>query len=276
MLLPFWYAALVGLLQAQWTFTGYDASAHAAEETVGAREAAPRGIVSSVLVSGVAGFVMLVAITLAVKDPARAAEESGFINVVVAALGPRLGGVMVWMVIGAMWFCGLSTLTSSSRMLFAFARDGGVPASRLLAQVSDRFRTPTWAVWACVTIAFALAIWSQAYSVIVSISTIGLYASYGLPIWLKWRRGGTDERGPWHLGRWSSLTNAIAIGWIAIITVLFMLPPNQRTGYTFAGLLAVLAVYYVAWARREFRGPAQLKSPAAPAMASRPNDGSGS
>ncbi|HZS42302.1 MAG TPA: amino acid permease [Polyangia bacterium] len=274
----FWYAALVGLLQAQWTFTGYDASAHASEETVGAREAAPRGIVNSVIVSGVAGFVMLLAITLAVGDPARATGDAGFTNVIVGALGARLGGVMVWMVIGAMWFCGLSTVTSNSRMLFAFARDGGTPGSALLATVSDRFRTPTYAVWACVAIAFALAVWSRAYSVIVSISTIGLYASYAIPIWLNWRaqRRGAAERGPWHLGRWSPWINAAAIGWIGIITVVFMLPPNQRTGYTFAALLALLAIYYLSWARTRFRGPAQLKSPARTAIPARPNQGSGS
>ena len=172
---PFAYACLIGLLQAQWTFTGYDASAHASEETVGAREAAPRGIVNSVLVSGVAGGVMLVAITLAIRDlPAAAAAANPFKYIVETALGGRLGQAMVWMVIGAMWFCGLSSVTSNSRMLFAFARDGGPPLAERLAQVSDRFRTPTWAVWACVVIAFALALWGRAYSVIVSISTIGL------------------------------------------------------------------------------------------------------
>jgi amino acid transporter len=256
---PFAYAALVGLLQAQWTFTGYDASAHAAEETVRAHEAAPRGIVNSVLVSGVAGFVMLVAITLAIRDlPAAAAAPNAFTYVIERALGGRLGGAMVWMVIGAMWFCGLSSVTSNSRMLFAFARDRGLPGASLLAQVSDRFRTPAWAVWACVATAFLLAIWSQAYSVIVSISTIGLYAAYGLPILmaLRARKGPGHRRGPWNLGRFSTAINVAALAWIAVITVLFMLPPNERTGTTFAGLLLLLSIYYAAWARHGFRGPA--------------------
>jgi amino acid transporter len=275
---PFYYAALVGLLQAQWTFTGYDASAHAAEETVGAHDAAPRGIVNAVWVSGVAGFVMLVVITLAIRDLPAAATENGFIAVMRTALGPRLGAVAVWMVIGAMWFCGLSTLTSNSRMLFAFARDGGTPAAGTLAQVSGRFRTPTFAVWTCAGIAFALAVWSDAYSVIVSISTIGLYASYGIPIVLALaaRRRGAVARGPWNLGRWSSVINVVAVVWIAIITVLFVLPPNQRAGYTFAGLLAALGVYYTAWAHHSFHGPAQLKSAVGPDIASRPVDGRGS
>jgi amino acid transporter len=273
----FWYASLVGLLQAQWTFTGYDASAHAAEETVGAREAAPCGIVTSVWVSGAAGWIMLLALTLAIRDlPAAAGAKNAFVYILDKSLGGRLGAAMLWMVIGAMWFCGLSTLTSNSRMLFAFARDGGLPGSARLASVSPRFRTPTWAVWSCVAIAFALAIWSRALSVIVAISTIGLYASYGLPIWLAWRarRRGKAERGPWNLGRWSSVVNAGAIVWIGIITVLFMLPPNERTGITFAALLGLLSTYYFAWARDRFEGPAQLKTSGQPAIQSRPTAGS--
>ena len=257
---PFAYAFLVGLLQAQWTFTGYDASAHASEETVGARDAAPRGMVSSVIVSGIAGGIMLVVITLAIRDlPLTAASDNPFIWIVEGALHGRLGQAVVWMVIGAMWFCGLSSVTSNSRMLFAFARDGGPPFARHLALVSDRFRTPTWSVWACVAVAFALALWGRAYSVIVSISTIGLYASYGLPILFAWRarRRGLGERGPWHLGLWSSAVNAIALAWVAVITVVFVLPPNERTGYTFAGLIVLLAIAWLL-VRRQYRGPARL------------------
>src|SRR5678815_1089654 len=138
-----------------------------------------------------------------------------------------------------MWFCGLSSVTSNSRMLFAFARDGGPPGSRLLKQVSPRFATPAWAVWTCVVIAFLLAIWSQAYSVIVSISTLGLYAAYGLPILLVVRaRGqGRHVNGPWNLGRWSHWINLAALIWIVFITVLFVLPPNLLAGETFLGLL---------------------------------------
>jgi amino acid transporter len=254
---PLAYACLIGLLQAQWTFTGYDASAHAAEETVHAREAAPRAIVNSVWVSGIAGYAMLLAITLAIRDlPAAAGAPNSFLFVLSTAIGGRLADALTWMVIGAMWFCGLSSVTSNSRMLFAFARDGGAPFSSRLAQVSDRFRTPAVAVWTCVATAFLLALWSRAYSVIVSISTIGLYAAYGLPIacalWA--RRRGRGERGPFTLGNFSSLVNAIALCWIAIITVLFMLPPNERTGLTFAALLALLAAGWWGWADRRYRG----------------------
>jgi amino acid transporter len=264
---PFAYAALVGLLQAQWTFTGYDASAHAAEETVGAKEAAPRGIVNSVIVSAVAGLVMLVAITLAIRDlPATAAASNSFLYVLENSVGGRLADALGWMVIGAMWFCGLSSVTSNSRMLFAFARDDGPPGSRFLKRVSNRFATPAWAVWTCVAIAFLLAIWSDAYSVIVSISTIGLYAAYGLPIWLVWRarRQGRHVEGTWNLGRWSQWVNLGAIIWVAVITIVFVLPPNALAGKTFAGLMAILVGYYLVWARTRFRGPAALRAQGKP------------
>jgi amino acid transporter len=259
---PFLYAALVGLLQAQWTFTGYDASAHVAEETVGAREAAPKGIVNSVIVSGVAGWIMLIAITLAIPNLSETVRaENPFLFVLQKAIGGRLADLLGWMVIGAMWFCGLSSVTSNSRMLFAFARDGGPPGARYLRQVSRRHSTPAAAVWTCVVIAFLLAIWSDAYSVIVSISTIGLYAAYGLPIWLAWRarQAGRCARGPWTLGRWSSLVNVAALAWVVIISVVFVLPPNVRAGTTFAGLLLLLAVYYFGWASSRFEGPPILK-----------------
>src|SRR5262249_25925539 len=153
-----------------------------------AKEAAPRGIVHSVIVSGVAGFILLLAITLAIRDlPATAKADNPFLYVLRTSVGGRLADALSWIVIGAMWFCGLSSVTSNSRMLSAFARDGGPPGSAWLKQVSPRFSTPAWAVWSCVATAFLLAIWSDAYSVIVSISTIGLYAAYGLPIWLAWR-----------------------------------------------------------------------------------------
>jgi amino acid transporter len=260
---PFAYAFLVGMLQALFTFTGYDASAHVAEETQSAQEAAPRGIVNAVWVSAVVGWIMLIAITLAIGDlDAAASADNPFIHVVRGALGSRLGGVLVWIVIGAMWFCGLSSVTSNSRMLFAFARDGGAPGSRWLMRVSARHRTPAVAIWVCVAIAFVLALSSGAYDVMTSISVIGFYASYGIPIVvaLRARRRGGLERGPWQLGRWSTLVNSLAVIWIIFITVVQVLPPHLSVGYAFAVALALLLVYDLAWARRHFAGPPALKT----------------
>ena len=253
------YGFAIALLQAQWTFTGYDASAHTTEETHDPRRNAPWGIFLSVAVSGIAGYVMLLAITLAVPAGAKAP----FMDTLMVGVGGGLGTALLWMVMAAMWFCGLSSVTSNSRMLFAFARDGGLPASPLVARVSPRWQTPHVAVWVSVAAAFAVALSAKAYTAMIALFTIALYASYGLPIVLglgarmsgRWR-----ERGPWHLGGWSRAINVLALCWIAIITVLFVLPPNQMAGYMFGGCLAALGVYWFAFMRARFEGPPALRA----------------
>jgi amino acid transporter len=255
----YFYGFLIGLLQAQWTFTGYDASAHVSEETVDPTRNAPWGIFLSVAVSALVGYGLLAAVTLAITDlPAAAAAPNPFIHVLITALGPALGRALVWVAIGAMWFCGLSSITSNSRMLFAFARDNGLPASKQLARVSERFQSPFVAVWVSAAGAFLVAIWSGAYAAMVALSTLALYASYALPIWVGWRarRNGTwSHRGPWDLGRASTPINLLALVWCGTITVLFVLPPNELAGYTFAGALALLAIYWGVAQRHTFVGP---------------------
>jgi len=264
---PYWLGFLLGLLQAGWTFTGFDASAHVSEETRDPTRTAPWGIFLSVAVSGLAGWVLLLAVTLAIGDlRATAAADNPFIFVLRGALGTRAGGALVWVAIVAMWFCGLSSVTSNSRMLFAFARDGGLPFSRQLAAVSERYRSPHVAVWVSTAAALAVALWTEryaqyreaVYSAIAALSTIALYTSYGVPIWagLRARRSGRWTRlGPWHLGRWSTPVNVAALLWICALTALFVLPPNQVAGYTFAGALALLCAYWFVWMRARFKGP---------------------
>src|SRR5262249_34280254 len=152
------------------------------------------------------------------------------------------------------------SITTNSRMLFAFARDGGLGQGRALAQVSPRFSTPHRAVWVSAAMAFVVALWGGSDGPIVSLSTIALYASYGLPVALALlaRRRGQLLRGPWTLGRASVPVAVVAVAWVGVITVLFVLPPHETVGYTFGGCLAALGLYWYAVARTRFRGPAIL------------------
>ncbi len=259
---PYAWAFLLSLLQAQWTFTGYDASAHVTEETLDPRRNAPWGMFNAVWISGVVGYALMLAVTLAIQDlPAAAAAANPFLYVCEHALGARGGRAVVAAILPAMWFCGLSSVTTNARMIFAFARDGGLPFSKVWASVSPAHRAPAAAIWLASGLALVVALYSRAYGVIVTLSTIGLYVSYVIPIalWLAARRrGALPELGPWNLGRWGAAVNAVAVAWTAFITVLFVAPPNELTGYTFAALLGGLALVYGASARAWFRGPRLL------------------
>ena len=65
---PYSWLFMLGLLQAAWTYTGYDASAHVAEETLDPRRRAPWGIVLSVVVSGFFGYLLILSLTRAIPS----------------------------------------------------------------------------------------------------------------------------------------------------------------------------------------------------------------
>lgn len=264
---PYWWAFVVGLLQAQWTFTGYDASASVSEETVDPRRRVPWGIVMAVVVSSVVGYLLLMALTLAIRDIPSVlnARDAGgqpipaVIAILTTALGTRAGGLVTALAAMAMWFCGLSAVTWTSRVIYAFSRDGGMPMAAVWKRVSPTHLTPAPAIWGSVAIAFLATISSGTYAVVTSLSVIGLYVSYIIPVWLAWRaRGSAAEipRGPWHLGRFGSALNIVAMTWVAFITVILAIPDDMRAGKTIAGLGVALGVWYVIAERHRFQGPA--------------------
>jgi amino acid transporter len=266
---PYWWAFVIGLLQAQWTFTGYDASASVSEETVDPRRRAPWGIVMAVVVSAVFGYLLLMALTLAIRDlpsvlnarDAGGHEIPAVIAILTTALGERAGGAVTALAAAAMWFCGLSAVTWTSRVIFAFARDGGMPASAIWRRVSATHRTPAPAIWLSAAVAFIATIGSGSYAIVTSISVIGLYVSYIIPVCLLWRARGSAaaiEPGPWHLGRYGSLINLIAIVWVLFISVILAIPDGFRAGKTVVALTIALALWYALAEKRRFRGPAWM------------------
>lgn len=258
-------AFVLGLLQAQWTYTGYDASAHVAEETVLARLNSAWGVFLSVAVSAVVGYAMLLILTLHVPDIGATIDPANAPAVLHLAYAnlPALAAHIVAIVIGgAMWLCGLASITSMSRMWFAFARDGGMPGYSLIRRVHPHWRTPVWSIVITSLLAVLLTVYAALYSVVVAISTTALYLAYAIPIALnlrnKLRRRGectTPERAPWNLGRWGVPLNAIALAWVAFITVLFSIPPNELAGWSLLALCAFMAAYWLLDARHRFTGP---------------------
>jgi amino acid transporter len=254
------WAFVIGLLQAMWTFTGYDASASVSEETVDPRRRAPWGMVMAVVVSSVVGYLLLIALTLSIKDIKGTldADAPAVITILGGALGARAGSLFSALAAMAMWFCGLSAVTWSSRVIWAFARDEGLPASALWKRVSQRHSTPVYTIWLCAAAAFMALVYSGAYAVVTAISTIGLYISYVLPVFLSLRAKGAGrevERGPWSLGRYGKAVNVLAVLWVVFLSVILCLA-DAHTWQSILGATLLLALWYGLRERRRFKGPA--------------------
>lgn len=254
------YSFMIGLLLAQWTLTGYDASAHVTEETINPGRRAPWGIFFAVVLSIFSGLFMLMAVTLSIPDLAEFTQkgDSAFLDIFRFNLGDGFGSLVVGLCAGAMWLCGLAGMTSASRMVYAFARDKGLPFSHLLAKVDETHKTPARAIWALAIFALILAFSISIYSAVVSIATVALYISYGLPIATRlWTRltKKHEKIGPWNLGKLSTLISVLAVGWVTFITVVFMLPPNHQAGQVMGGCVAILVLLWVFYVRKTYVGP---------------------
>ena len=271
------YVFLIGLLLAQYTLTGYDASAHMTEETVDAAVAGPKGIVRSIWISVIAGWVLLLGLTYAIQDYDKAlagADASGVppAQIFLDALGSNWARVLMFVTLGAQFFCGAASMTANSRMIYAFARDGAIPGSRMWHQINPKTRTPTNSIYLATGAALLLGVPSLirnpagapiAFFAIVSVAVIGLYVSYIIPVYLRLKAGESFERGPWHLGKWSYLVGWIAVVWVAAICVIFLLPqfaPVDRNNFNYTGvaLLLIMGAVTLWWflsAKNWFTGP---------------------
>lgn len=254
-----WWLFALGLLLPAYTITGFDASAHASEETIGAAQNVPRGIVRSVLVSGIFGWIMLIAIVLAMKDPSQAvlSGEKVFFVTMFEALPVFWAKVLLAAITVAQYLCGLATVTSASRMMFAFARDGGLPFSSAIRQVSPRFRTPALAIWLVAIISIAFTIFTPIYSTITAVCVIFLYISYVIPTALGIVTLGRSWKtlGPWRLGVWFRPLAIISVLGCITLIIIGMQPPNEKAAYVVPGMLVFLGLYWLASAKRVFPGP---------------------
>jgi amino acid transporter len=278
----YWFYVLpLGFLLTMYTITGYDASAHVSEETHGAGDAAPKGVWRSVFYSAVIGWIVLLAITFAIqKSKESAILESGFpaLTIFETALSSAAAKAVILISTVGQLFCGMACVTSASRMTFAFSRDGAVPGHNLWRRLGKN-RTPTWAVFFVVL--FALIITFPAYFpnhlgtpvaflAVTSISVIGLYIAYTIPVFLRWRMGEGFKRGPWTLGSKYKWINPIAVGWVALCVIIFCLPFAPagvffKHGFEWSavnyaplvtiGVMLAVTIWYLASARKTFKGP---------------------
>ena len=256
------FVFLLGLLLPIYTITGFDASAHTSEETVDASRAAPRGIVRSVVISMFAGWLVLSAFVLAIPDMDKAAASgwSVFFDVTNAVLPAGLVTVINIGILVSQYLCGLATVTSCSRMIFAFSRDGGLPASGALRRVHSKFRVPVAAIWTSAVLGILFTTYTPVYSTVVAVCVIFLFISYGMPVVLgAFAMGKTwTKMGPWDMGQGSyKLVALLVFLSMVLIFVLGIQPPNNKALPITVGFLVVTGIVWFGVERRRFKGPPQ-------------------
>jgi amino acid transporter len=235
------WISLVGLGLCAYTITGFDASAHLSEETRDADTSGPRGIVMSIVVSGVVGFVLLFALCYALPGgvnskaygalPAGGAAASA--DLFLAVLSRHMAEFLIVIGIVAQFFCGMASVTANSRMIYAFSRDGAIPGHKLWHKINPRTKTPTNSIWFAVAFSFLLGVPSLktnasgvpvAFNAVVSLAVVAFTISFALPIALRLFRGSEFIEGPMSLGRFSKPINILALMWSFVICLALLLP----------------------------------------------------
>ncbi|GAB7006048.1 amino acid permease [Nocardioides sp. AN3] len=288
----FWFIILpLSFLLTQYTITGFDASAHLSEETAGAAMGAAKGIWQSIFYSAVGGYILLLAVTFAIPNdskgnPDYAGVGGGGVGYLFNhAMNSHWAGIVLFISASAQFFCATSCLTSASRMTFAFSRDRALPASGFLRRLTPS-RVPANAVItvavlaALVTLpalikvnigtADAPIIVPTAFFAVTSIAVQGLYLSFAIPIFLRWRHGDSFEVGAWNNGRKYKWMNIVAVVEIIVVSVYLMLPTvpggvpgNSAFAWKFVnyapivtlGALLLLTIWWYASVKNWFKGP---------------------
>jgi amino acid transporter len=258
---------LLALMWPIYTITGYDASAHTAEETLSAAQNVPRGILRSVYLSGIFGWVMVCAFVLAMPDITTGAKqgENVFAWLMTQAV-PGFFGTVLWVgIVVANYLCGLACITSTSRMTYAFARDGGLPMSGVLRKVSPEHKVPVTAIWTVASLIILSMIYAPAYSTLTAAGVIFLYVSYVMPTAAgffaygkTWTRMGPFDLGP---GLFKVLAAVSVLGAVVLIWI-GVQPPNQKA---FGVIVVTVGLLIGGWwlrLRKVFPGPPVMGSAA--------------
>ena len=277
--LGFWLLVLpVGFILTMYTQTGYDASAHTAEETRGAAKAAAQGVWRSVFWSAVIGWLVLLAFLFAATDTKSVDDGAGFVGAIFTSALDSWAAKLVFIIATVgQFFCGAAGLTSASRTWYAFSRDRAIPGWSIFRRV-NRDRVPFNAVIAVSVFSLIIAIPALfgkhdipfAFFALSGICTVGLYIAYILPVYLRVRRGDAFEPGPWNLGRRYKLVNWLAIAFVVLVVYSLVFLPYTPTGLPWNDdfdaanmnyvplaiiLPLIFGVWYLISAKNKYQGP---------------------
>ena len=269
-------AWLLGLLQGGLGLTGFDAVAHMIEEIPNASVEGPKIMIYCQYIGISTGFLFLVVclfVSGGLVNTTRVIEAPAgpLLEIFYIATDSRTGAVCLLMFpLICFCFAGIAVMTTSSRMTFAFARDGGLPASQLWWKVHPKLGVPLNALYLNVVVVVVFGCIylgsSVAFNAIIAASVVALGVSYGIPVAISLAsfRRKLPERS-FALPEWLGLTaNIIGLVYTIVTTVLFLFPPaipvtsGSEMNYCVVAFAIVVIVSGVQWivdGRKNYEGP---------------------
>src|SRR4051794_27305690 len=278
----FLYVLPLAVILTQYTITGYDASAHLSEETKDAADGAAKGIWRSIFYSAIGGWILLLSFLFAVQSVDGVTKAGGPVDAIFSqALGKNWHVLVLAISAIGQFFCTTACMTSTTRMLFAFSRDGAVPGHRYWRTLNAN-RVPVHSVVLAAVVAAILtapalvrvdingAPVPVAFFAVVSIGVVGLYVAFAIPIFLRWKMGNSFQPGNWTLGNKYKWMSIVAIVEIVVTSIVALLPTStggvpwnsgfawRYVNYTILvvpGALIVLWIWWHASVKNWFTGP---------------------
>jgi amino acid transporter len=272
----------LSVILTQYTITGYDASAHLSEETRSAANAAAKGIWRSIFYSAIGGWILLLAFLFAVQDEAKVTAGGGGVAIIFTqALTVNWASLVLGIATLGQFFCTTACMTSTTRMLFAFSRDGAVPGSKYWSKLNAK-RVPVHGVIASAVVAVVITLPALvtvdingapvpvAFNAVVSIGVVGLYVAFAIPIYLRWKQGRNFKPGGWTLGKNYRWMCVVAVAEIAITSFIALLPTSslgapwypgfawKYVNYTVLVVPGALLLLWIWWhvsVKNWFKGP---------------------
>ena len=229
-------AILLSGLLAIWVLTGFEGAADLAEETKLAKRQVPRAVVTSLAVSIVIGFFMIIALTINIPNLAKTLGAPVPITYVLdSALGHGGAVLFEFVAMIALFAGGLANMAAASRLMFSLSRDKMLPGSSRIATVSRRTQSPSAALLICATLSIILVIigtyWAtQAMSLIVGMASVGYYAVYALTtaaVIYAARKGYLKGKSAFSLGSWATPIRWIALIWSIFVVGELVIPSRQ-------------------------------------------------
>ncbi|WP_245937799.1 APC family permease [Williamsia limnetica] len=239
-----------GMLMGLTTLVGFDSAANLAEEAKDPFRSVPRAIVASVVAAGVAGFLFLIALTVAIEDIDAISKSGSPVAAIIRdQLGPVMERILLAAIVFAIFGAGMVVMAACSRQAFAMARDQRFPAHKLMRKVNPRTQTPIFATLLIlvVGVVLLLVLPGDALLKLITASTLLPAIIYGATVilYLVVRKRLEHKEGGFSLGRFEMPIAVAALIWVVVALFVLVTPGDSTASNVIvAGLILLGGVYF--------------------------------